>query len=90
MYSSFKNTIFTFIFAIISLASFGQTGVLKGTLTDSKTKEALIGATIRLEGLTLGASSNVEGNFEIAKIPAGIYKVIITSVGYQPNQISHW
>lgn len=89
MYSRFKNTIFTFIFAIISLASFGQSGVLKGTLTDSKTKEALIGATIRLEGLTLGASSNVEGNFEIAKIPAGIYKVIITSVGYQPNQIAN-
>ncbi len=87
MYQFSKNTLLSLFLLSISFVGFGQSGILKGTLTDSKSKESLIGATVRIEGLSLGASSAVDGSFEISKIPAGNYKVIISSVGYQSNQI---
>lgn len=89
MYPNFTKSLFSLLFLGFSFVVNAQTGVLKGSISDAKTKEPLIGATVRLEGLTIGASSNVDGSFEIAKIPAGNYKLIISSVGYQPNQVSN-
>ncbi len=67
-----------------SLAAFGQgTGTIKGRLKDAKTGEAVIGGTVRLDGTTLGTQTDVEGAFVLAKVPAGQYTVIISSVSYK-------
>ncbi len=79
------------LIVLVSIASFGhamgQVGKVKGTISDPVTKEPVIGATIRLEGLTIGASTGIEGTFELASVPAGIYKLVVSSVGYQSQQI---
>ncbi|MCY7330349.1 MAG: TonB-dependent receptor, partial [Saprospiraceae bacterium] len=59
-----------------------NTGSLTGTVKDKLTQEALIGATIRLDGSSLGAATDVEGNFRIAGIPPKSYNVIATYLGY--------
>ncbi|MEJ2495835.1 MAG: carboxypeptidase-like regulatory domain-containing protein [Ignavibacteriaceae bacterium] len=53
-----------------------------GKIVDSSTGEELIGANVFLKGTTIGAASDLEGNFRIEKIPAGTYTLIASMVGY--------
>ena len=59
-----------------------NTGFLTGTVKDKLTQEALIGATVKLEGTEFGAATDVEGNFRIAGIPPKSYNVTASYVGY--------
>lgn len=67
----------------------GTTGKLTGRITDADTGENLIGANILLEGTSLGAASDINGNYVILNIPPGIYNVKISSIGYTTQLISN-
>lgn len=68
--------------AMLPFASAQSTGTLVGSVTDKITQEAIIGATIRLEGTQLGASTDVEGKFKLAGIPTKSYNVSVSYLGY--------
>lgn len=72
---------------LLSFATFAQTGTLRGTITDAKTKETLIGATVRIVGTQLGSTTDVNGFFSMAKVPAGAYTVEVTYVSYRTENI---
>lgn len=74
---------------LYSAFSFAQSGTLRGTITDAKNKETLIGATVRLVGTQLGAATDINGFFSIAKVPAGKYTVEITYVSYKTENIEN-
>ncbi|HOT65313.1 MAG TPA: carboxypeptidase-like regulatory domain-containing protein, partial [Dysgonamonadaceae bacterium] len=63
-----------------------QTGTIKGSVVDAKTNEPLIGASVLIEGTTLGAAADLDGNFEIHNIPAGTHTLVITYVAYKPEK----
>lgn len=77
--------IFSFVFLFsLSVASHAQgIATLSGYITDSKTGEALIGATVRVEGTEKGAVTNIEGYYEITGIAAQSYNVTANYVGYK-------
>ncbi len=58
-----------------------QTGMVAGTVTDSKTGEALAGANVIIEGTTLGAAADMNGSFLITDIPPGSYTVTASMIG---------
>jgi outer membrane receptor for ferrienterochelin and colicin len=62
----------------------GTSGKLAGRVTDSKTKEPLIGINIILEETVYGAATDIDGKYVILNIPPGKYGVKVRSVGYQP------
>ncbi len=64
-----------------------STGSLSGQIIDYDTKEAVIGATIRIEGTSLGQFSNREGQFHFRSIPVGNYSLLISYVGYATQKI---
>jgi TonB-dependent receptor len=74
---------------IITLHTFGQTGSIKGTLKDTKTQDPIIGATILVEGTSLGTASDVEGQFIIQGVPAGNHSLVISSIGYSKKKIEN-
>ena len=43
-------------------------------------------ASVALEGTTLGASTDDDGNFTIRDIPPGTYKVLVSFLGYETTQ----
>jgi outer membrane receptor protein involved in Fe transport len=55
---------------------------IKGTIQDSEGM-ALIGITVALEGTSVGAVTDLDGNFEINNLNSGIYNLVISGVGYQ-------
>ena len=64
------------------LALAGTSGKIAGTVKDSKTGEAIIGANIIIEGTTYGAAANIDGYFVILNVPPGKYNIIASAVGY--------
>src|ERR1035437_2775443 len=67
----------------------GTTGKLTGKATDAKTNESLPFVNITLSGTSLGAATDIDGNYVILNIPPGNYNVRAQSVGYQPVVIEN-
>jgi outer membrane receptor protein involved in Fe transport len=82
-----KKTFIAIILSSLSLFA-GTTGKIAGTLTDASTGEALIGANIMIVGTTLGAASNINGDYVILNIPPGNYTLRISSIGYQTVNVN--
>lgn len=77
-----KNNLSLLILLIVSTAAFAQTGTIVGQITDSD-GTPLIGANVRINQTTLGAATDLEGNFSIANVPVGKQTLVVTLVGYQ-------
>mgnify|MGYP002777784630 CR=1 FL=1 len=75
------------LFLLSALSALAQTGTLRGTIKDLKTKEPIIGGSVRIDGTTIGALTDVQGGFTVANVPAGSHKVLVTYIGYQTKEI---
>jgi hypothetical protein len=62
--------------------AFAGDGKITGTVKDSQTGEALISASIVLEGTQLGTVSDDKGRYFILNVPPGTYTLRATYVGY--------
>jgi len=56
---------------------------------DEKTQNALPGASIIIEGTTLGTMADKNGNFVIHNLPAGTYDVSVSMIGYRKLTIKN-
>src|SRR5579862_6441594 len=74
----------SFLFALFFSPLFAQT--LKGKVYDSKTGEPLIGASVVVENTQYKTIVNLDGSFIIRFIPAGKYRIFVSTVGYQPSK----
>lgn len=61
----------------------GTTGKIAGKITDARTREPIIGATVIVQGTTRGAATDPEGDYFIQNVSPGTYSVVISIVGYQ-------
>ncbi len=61
-----------------------QTGTIKGKIIDARTKEALLGVTVMLQGISgKGAITDFDGNYVIETVPAGTYTLNVSLFSYQ-------
>jgi TonB-dependent receptor len=76
---------------VLHCSVFAQSGSLKGTIKDAKNNEAIIGATIQIVGANpvIGSVTDVEGNFEIGKVPAGVHQLQISYISYATKTIDN-
>ena len=65
-----------------------QTGDISGKVVDRVTREPLPSANVLLIGTALGASTDVDGRFEVRGVPYATYQVRVTLVGYEPVVLS--
>ncbi|MDE2825423.1 MAG: TonB-dependent receptor [Gemmatimonadota bacterium] len=68
----------------------GQTsmGRISGTVVDAETGDPLIGATVVVVGLELGAMADLEGTYLIRNVPAGLHAVQVSMIGYAATRIT--
>ena len=77
------------LFLTTSNLTYSQsTGKIMGKVSDVSTDEGIPFANVLIEGTTIGAASDVEGNFVILNIPPGVYKVTASYIGYQKVTIT--
>jgi len=66
----------------LSLLPAQTTGKIAGRVIDKETKEPLIGANVFIEGSSVGAATDLNGEFFIINIPPGNYLLNIQMIGY--------
>ncbi|MEN9001321.1 MAG: TonB-dependent receptor [Flavobacteriales bacterium] len=70
------------IFSCFSLFGIGQKSTISGTVKDAQSGEDLISATIYVEELKTGVTTNVYGFYSLT-IPNGKYKIKFSFIGYK-------
>ncbi len=71
-----------FLLLFFTMSLYAQNSAIKGTITDVKTNETLIGSTILIQGTTQGAITNFDGEFIIPKVNPGKYNLVISFISY--------
>lgn len=74
------------LIAMLFTAQAFATGKISGKITDEKTGDALIGATVAIKNTSKGTATDVDGNFMLTVEP-GTYVVIVNYIGYQQKEI---
>lgn len=80
------------VLAIAALSAFAQdetqTGRIIGKVTDGMTKEPIVGANVVVVGTGLGAATDIEGRFDIRRVPLGTYAVRVSTIGYLATTVT--
>ena len=71
-----------FIVVLFTGNALAQSGKVTGTLLDADTKEPLIGATVGIKGTTIGAITDVDGNYLMLNVAPGTYVLEARYIGY--------
>lgn len=76
-----KNIILTIL--ILNSNIFAQsTGVITGKVVDNITKQPLIGVNLIVVGTTIGAATDIDGNYEISNLTPGTYSITASYISY--------
>lgn len=63
-------------------------GKILGKVTDAETGEAIPFSNVFVEGTTLGAAADIDGNYAILNVPSGVHSVTASVVGYMKMTIN--
>lgn len=75
-----KNYLLTFMLVMLGAGLMAQT--ITGTVRDKSTGEALPGASVYVQGTTLGTVTDIDGNYKL-EISAGTATISASFVGYK-------
>ncbi|MBI1191904.1 MAG: SusC/RagA family TonB-linked outer membrane protein [Bacteroidetes bacterium] len=83
-YLRIKTLVSILLLMFLPSLAWAQQATLTGRVTD-ESGEGLIGATVLLEGTTIGGITDLDGSYRVSNIPAGTYNLLFTYVGYVKN-----
>jgi TonB-linked SusC/RagA family outer membrane protein len=66
----------------MSTSLFAQEGTVSGRVTDAENGEALPGVNVVIEGVNLGASTDLDGNYTIEHVPVGTHTITALFIGF--------
>ena len=81
-----KKILYVALFTLSTNIAFSQ-GTIQGKVTSTETGEELIGATVLLQGTTTGSMADIDGNYTIANLSAGPYKVICSYISFRSDTV---
>lgn len=73
--------VFTFLL-LFSITAYAQDNNVKGFVYEKATGEPMMFCNVYLKGTTYGASTDINGFFNITKIQDGDYLILVTNLGY--------
>ncbi len=82
-----KKTLFLFLILLTSKA-FSQTGNIRGFVYEKESGEPVMFCNVFLGGTTIGAATDINGMYNISKVNAGNYTLIVTYIGYDTSEVS--
>ena len=86
------NIFFVSIFLVVLIIDittvYGQgSGHIAGLVLDRVSGDPLPGANVMLEGTTIGASSDLNGEYLIPKVSPGSYNLVVKYIGYKETSV---
>jgi len=86
---TFKKAFITLLLVGLNAIVFAQgTGKIAGKITDKKTGEPIIGATVKIEGTGKAIATDVEGRYIIGGLATGKYVLSASFISYTPKNIT--
>jgi len=82
-----KYILSTTLLCVLYFSIFAQTTDLQITIIDGEHNEALIGASVLLEDLDKGTTTDLNGTATFTDIPFGEYHVHVSYVGYEELEV---
>jgi len=87
-----RKLLFFFLLSSLLLISFcftasAQTAIIRGFVYEKETGEPVLYTNVYLYKTTFGATTDQNGFFTISKIPAGVYTLMVTYIGFDTLQI---
>lgn len=86
MKKTILSTVMVAVFSLFALAALAQ-GTITGVVVDAENDEALIGASVVLDGTTIGTVTNVNGEFSLS-VEVGDQQIIISYIGYISQKLN--
>lgn len=80
-----KKVYYSLMFMLIFVlgAQAQERGTITGKVIDSRTKEPLIGVNVIIVDSNRGTTTDLDGNYTIANVPVGTYRLRFTYIGYE-------
>jgi hypothetical protein len=76
------------LFILLSFSGFTQNTSIKGKVLDARTGEELIGVNVVIEGTKIGASTELDGIFEIKNVQPGTVVLVASFIGYETQKVT--
>lgn len=73
---------------VASISATAQNSIIKGKVVDAISNEPLPYADVDIPELETGTSTDDNGDFTIAELPAGMYSIEVRYLGYEPKKIA--
>lgn len=86
---SLVRSVLTLMLWMITSSLIAQTGMIKGVVKDSKTKETIVGANVIIQGTTIGNSTDMEGLFFLTNLKPGKYTLVVSFISYKQKTIEN-
>ncbi len=80
-------SLFFVIAGLFSLTVAAQEKTITGKITDKKSKQPLIGASVLVKGTTTGAVTDVDGKFSLKVDVTNPTKLVVSYLGYEKQEI---
>ena len=81
------NRLILFVFIIFtSLELLAQTGTVRGFVYEETSGEPAMFSNVVLEGTKIGGVTDANGFFNLSKVPAGQYKLVVTYIGFESKE----
>ena len=77
----------TFFYTLSGGQIMAQSGKISGNINDSKSGEPLIGASVVIDGTTIGSVVDLDGNYLINAVEPGTYTLNVSFVGFVTQSI---
>ncbi len=81
------NVLLGFFLIFLSSSLLAQYGSIQGTVTDAESGETLIGVNVIIKDPFMGSNTDLNGHYEISRIPAGSYDIHFSYVSYAPQVV---
>lgn len=82
-----KKIILSILTLFISILTFGQ-NTWKAQILEQESKNAIVGATAKIKGKSIGAQADEKGFLTLNNIPDGAQTIVISFVGFEEKNIT--
>ena len=77
----------TLLFFLAMVSSVAQNNSISGTVVDNN-NELIVGVNVIIQGTNKGVQTDINGKFEIKKVPASNQKLVISFIGFKTKIIT--
>ena len=74
--------------SLFTTLAYSQTGNIRGFVYDKNSSEPIMFCNVILKGTTIGASTDINGMYNISKVLVGDYTLMVTYIGYDTSTVN--